>query len=96
MLQVNEYFQGLVKSIAFNTGESSATVGVMAPGEYQFSTSEAEAMSVVSGTLTVKLPGTEHWQVFPAGASFKVDARQTFSLRVAIDTAYLCVYGEGQ
>ncbi|MFP3355023.1 pyrimidine/purine nucleoside phosphorylase, partial [Pseudoalteromonas sp. SIMBA_153] len=34
MFQVNEYFNGTVKSIAFAGEEGPATVGVMAPGEY--------------------------------------------------------------
>ena len=36
MFKVNEYFDGTVKSIAFGTAEGPATIGVMAPGEYEF------------------------------------------------------------
>jgi len=32
MLKVNEYFDGKVKSIAFETATLPATVGVMVPG----------------------------------------------------------------
>jgi uncharacterized protein YaiE (UPF0345 family) len=35
MFKVNEYFDGTVKSIAFGTAEGPATIGVMAPGEYE-------------------------------------------------------------
>ena len=35
MLDVNEYFDGKVKSIGFQTETLPATVGVMAPGEYE-------------------------------------------------------------
>ncbi|MDF1643863.1 MAG: pyrimidine/purine nucleoside phosphorylase [Pseudomonadales bacterium] len=93
MLDVNEYFEGNVKSIGFNTETLPATVGVMAPGEYRFDTSQHETMSVVSGTLTVKLPGQEAWQTFNAGESFEVDANTAFDLQVKVDTAYLCTYG---
>jgi len=34
MLDVNEYFDGKVKSIGFQTETLRATVGVMAPGNY--------------------------------------------------------------
>jgi uncharacterized protein YaiE (UPF0345 family) len=34
VLDVNEYFDGNVKSIGFQTETLRATVGVMAPGEY--------------------------------------------------------------
>ncbi len=58
MFDVNEYFDGNVKSIAFKTETLPATVGVMAPGEYEFGTSQKETMTVVSGALTIKLPGS--------------------------------------
>ncbi len=35
MLDVNEYFDGRVKSIGFQTETLRATVGVMAPGTYE-------------------------------------------------------------
>ena len=93
MLDVNEYFDGKVKSIGLQAETLPATVGVMAPGDYTFGTSEHETMTVVSGALTVKLPGQDDWQTFNAGAVFKVEAQQSFDLKVVVDTAYLCVYG---
>lgn len=93
MLKVNEYFEGKVKSIGFQTATLPATVGVMAPGDYDFGTSQREVMTVVSGALTVKLPGNETWQTFAEGESFEVDANVRFQLKVATDTAYLCTYG---
>lgn len=93
MLEVNEYFDGKVKSIGFATESLPATVGVMAPGDYEFATSEREVMTVVSGALTVKLPGEGAWQVFATGDSFEVAAGKSFQLQVAVATAYLCTYG---
>ncbi len=92
MFQTNEYFDGKVTSIAFQTSTLPATVGVMAPGEYEFDTSQKETMTVVSGALIVKLPGNTDWQTFNASDSFIVEAQQTFYLKVDIDTAYLCTY----
>ncbi|MBF0438460.1 MAG: pyrimidine/purine nucleoside phosphorylase [Magnetococcales bacterium] len=92
MLKVNEYFGGQVKSIAFQTATLPATVGVMVPGEYEFGTSQRETMTVVSGALTVKLPGEESWQTFSPFESFVVAANCRFQLRVEVDTAYLCTY----
>jgi len=93
MFKVNEYFDGKVKSIAFQGEQLPATVGVMAPGEYEFGTSQREVMTVISGALTVKLPGAADWQTFRAGSHFEVAANQKFQLQVAVDTAYLCTYG---
>ncbi|MGB0670641.1 MAG: pyrimidine/purine nucleoside phosphorylase [Rhodospirillales bacterium] len=92
MLSVNEYFDGKVKSIGFQTATLPATVGVMAPGEYEFGTSQKETMTVVSGALTVKLPGDDAFTTFDAGQSFVVEADRKFQLKVAVATAYLCTY----
>ena len=93
MLTVNEYFEGNVKSIGFKTETLPATVGVMAIGEYAFSTSERETMQVVSGTLSVQLPGETEWQQFIAGSEFIVAANETFQVKAEVETAYLCTYG---
>lgn len=92
MLQVNEYFDGNVKSIGFKTATLPATVGVMVPGDYEFGTSQKETITVISGALTVKLPGADDWQTFNGGDVFVVGANEKFQLKVAGDTAYLCTY----
>ncbi|MDD8026325.1 MAG: pyrimidine/purine nucleoside phosphorylase [Acidobacteriota bacterium] len=92
MLKVNEYFDGKVKSIGFETPEGPATVGVMAPGEYEFGTSTREIMTVTSGLLTVRLPDQAAWRDYSAGESFEVGKGLKFQLQVAADVSYLCLY----
>ncbi len=92
MFKVNDYFNGKVKSIAFQTETLPATVGVMAPGEYEFDTSKHETITVVSGALTVKLPDSKTWKTYKVGDSFEVGAKKIFHLKVAVDTAYVCTY----
>jgi uncharacterized protein YaiE (UPF0345 family) len=92
MFKVNEYFGGRVKSIAFQTPEGPATIGVMAPGEYEFGTSTMEIMSVVSGVLTVRLPGAAEWKAYRAGDKFIVEKDRKFQLKVSADASYLCLY----
>jgi len=93
MFKTNEYFDGKVVSIAFQTETLPATVGVMAIGEYEFGTSQPEVMTVTSGSLTVLLPGAKEWETYYAGHSFKVDANQSFKVKTDVETAYLCLYG---
>lgn len=92
MFNVNQYFEGKVASIAFQGEKLPATVGVMAPGDYEFGTSQKEYMSVISGALTVQLPGSEQWVTYGAGETFEVEANQKFGVKVESDTAYLCLY----
>ena len=92
MFKVNEYFEGNVASIAFQTESLAATVGVMAVGEYEFGTNQKEVMSVVSGALTVRLPNEDEWRTYTKGESFGVDAGLSFQVKVLEQTAYLCTY----
>ncbi len=94
MPSVNQYFDNKVTSIAFQTSTKPATVGVMEIGEYEFGTSEFETMTVVSGALTVKLPGSDDFETYEAGQSFTVEANQKFQVKVEVETAYLCTYGK--
>lgn len=92
MLIVNKYFDGKVASIALQTETLPATVGVMDVGKYTFETSQSEEMTVISGQLTVKLPGTNDWLDFINDDSFDVAAGKTFELKVPVQTAYFCTY----
>ena len=92
MLEVNEYFGGQVKSIGFKNSSVPSTVGVMEAGEFTFSTSQKEVMTVVSGELIIKLPDEYEWRIYKAGESFTVDANQSFDVKVELETAYLCTY----
>jgi purine/pyrimidine-nucleoside phosphorylase len=92
MFKTNEYFDGNVKSIAFSASDSPATLGVMAKGEYEFGTSTVEYMTVVSGTMTVLLPGETEWKEYKPFDTFKVGKDKKFRLKIAADAAYLCLY----
>ena len=91
-LNVNSYFDGKVKSIAFESAQGPVTSGVMAAGEYTFGTSQNELMQVMSGELQVKLPGSDSFETFAAGTEFNVAANQSFDVKAITDTAYLCFY----
>lgn len=92
MFKTNEYFDGKVKSIAFNNEEGDVTVGVMAPGEFVFGTSTVEYMTVTSGELVVQLPGEIVWKSFKAYETFIVAKDAKFKVKVNIQSAYKCVY----
>jgi len=93
MFKTNEYFDGKVKSIAFQGDKKPATVGVMAAGDYDFNTNEKETMSVVTGELIIKLSADSDSMTYRAGESFEVAANSSFHVTVPVDCAYLCEYG---
>ena len=92
MFDVNEYFDGKVKSIAFNEGSDKATVGVMAVGDYEFGTSTIEHMTLVSGRMSVKLPDESDWRDIALNETFIVAAKTSFLVKIASEASYLCIY----
>lgn len=92
MFKINEYFDGKVKSIAFQTAEGPATIGVMAKGEYEFGTSTVEYMTVTSGKMDVMLPGENEWKTYGEFETYMVPKDIKFKVRVKEDTAYRCLY----
>jgi len=89
----NIYFDGKVTSrvIKFNDG-SIKTLGIMMPGEFEFSTEKHELMEILAGELSVLLPGSDHWQTFKGGESFEVPAKSFFKLEVGSVVDYCCSY----
>jgi len=92
MFDVNEYFDGKVKSLAFQAGNDKATVGVMAAGDYEFGTNTIEHMTLISGEMSVKLPDENDWRSIAVNETFIVAADVSFSVKIACDSAYLCLY----
>jgi purine/pyrimidine-nucleoside phosphorylase len=91
MIKHNEYFEGRVQSLGMDTPEGYATVGIMEPGEYTFSTATEEHLTVVEGSMKVKLPGME-WQEIGPDETFVVAKGSSFDIEVEVDVAYLCYY----
>jgi purine/pyrimidine-nucleoside phosphorylase len=87
----NIYFEGRVQSLSLDTEHGRATVGVITPGSYTFSTSTQERMVVTSGTLYVTLPHGQKEIVGP-NQEFIVDANASFDVEARGDVSYICYY----
>lgn len=92
MINVNEYFDGRVKSMVTDNLEGHATVGVMEAGEYEFGTSTIEYMTVISGEMSVLLPGEDKWKSFRPFQTFMVPKDARFRLVLKEPAAYKCLY----
>jgi purine/pyrimidine-nucleoside phosphorylase len=91
MIQVNTYFEGQVTSLAAHNKQGKATVGVIAPGKYEFGTGSVEIMTVVWGELKAQLPGGD-WITYKQGESFRVENGVTFAVEASDTMAYVCQY----
>jgi purine/pyrimidine-nucleoside phosphorylase len=91
--KANIYFDGKVTSrtVIFSDA-SKKTLGIMFPGEYEFSTAEMEIMEILAGELDVLLPRAASWITVKEGGVFEVPAQSKFSLKVKSLTDYCCSY----
>jgi len=91
--EANVYFDGGVTSrtLLFPDG-TKKTLGIMQPGEYEFTTGTAEIMEILSGQLAVQLPGEFDWRPVQGGESFEVPAESRFRMRVTTLADYCCSF----
>ena len=91
--EANIYFGGNVAShtVLFADG-TKKTLGVMQPGEYEFSTGKAEIMEILSGELDLQLAGGSTWQPVKGGESFDVPANSKFTMKVKKLSDYICSF----
>lgn len=91
--KANVYFDGRVTSrtVLFPDG-TKKTLGIMAPGDYEFETADKELMEILAGELVILLPGKSVWKKIKGGESFEVPAQSKFNLKVKSHADYCCSY----
>ncbi|MBD3109903.1 pyrimidine/purine nucleoside phosphorylase [Bacillus sp. AGMB 02131] len=90
--QANVYFDGKVTSrTAILADGTKKTLGIMLPGDYEFSTDLKEEMEILAGRLEYKLSG-EDWKTIDGAGIFYVPANDKFQLKVHTVTDYCCSY----
>jgi uncharacterized protein YaiE (UPF0345 family) len=91
--KANVYFNGGVTSrtLLFRDG-TKKTLGIMQPGEYEFSTGDKEIMEIFSGEIDILLPGEKTWRPVKGGEAFDVPAQSKFIMKVKTVTDYCCSF----
>jgi uncharacterized protein YaiE (UPF0345 family) len=91
--KANVYFEGKVAShtVLFPDG-SRKSLGIMQPGQYEFSTGAAEIMEVLAGQLEWQMRGDTSWKAVATGESFQVPAHSTFLMKVPVVAEYCCSF----
>ena len=92
MISNNEYFNGNVKSLGFENSSGKATVGVMAPGEYEFNTGAPEQMTLISGKWAICLPDSDSFVDFAIGEVVRIPGNSRFKLQIPEPSAYHCAF----
>ncbi|WP_297441149.1 pyrimidine/purine nucleoside phosphorylase [Sulfurimonas sp.] len=90
--EANIYYDGKVTSrtVEFQDG-SVKSLGIMLEGEYTFNTADKEIMEILSGDVSIKLPG-EEWKTLNVPESFEVEANASFDIKINSVTDYCCSY----
>ena len=93
--EANFYFDGNVTSrtVFFSDG-SKKTLGIMLPGNYEFTTEVKEIVEITLGELEVLTTEKEGWKKMGKGMQFEVEKNSTFKLKVTKIFDYCCSYIE--
>ncbi len=91
MINVNEYYDGNIKSLGNTLNGEKFTVGIMEAGSYTFGTDTVEIMEIVFGEMEVEIPGTEK-KLYVKGDKFEVAKGVDFKVTIKDPVAYLCLY----
>ena len=92
MIKVNEYYEGRVKSLGNTLNNIPFTVGIIEPGEYSFSTEKKEHMTIVYGSMLVRLPDETDFKEYKKGETFIVEPNKSFTVKINSPVSYLCEY----
>lgn len=91
MINVNEYFEGKIKSLGFELKGIQYTAGVLMPGQYSINTEKEEHITVTVGECKARPPGSG-WKTLKVGETIVILANSSFELKVDEPASYVCMY----
>ena len=91
MINVNEYLEGKVKSLGFESDGVRYTVGVLLGGEYALDSETEEHFTVTVGEFEVCVRGRA-WKAVKAGDRFVIPPKSVFDLKVKKPASYVCMF----
>jgi uncharacterized protein YaiE (UPF0345 family) len=91
MINVNEYFQGRIKSLGFELKATPYTAGVLLPGNYTIDTEKEEHITATVGEFEVRPPGCD-WKTVRTGETIMIPSKSSFDIKVIEPASYICRY----
>lgn len=89
----NIYFDGKVTSRKLLLDDGSMiTLGIVLPGEYEFSVVDREDVQLTNGFAEVLLPNEKEWKTVNQGQIFTVIAKSKYRIKCKVIVEYLCSY----
>lgn len=91
MINVNEYFEGRIKSLGFELKGTPYTAGVVLPGEYTIDTEKEEHITATMGEFEIRPPGSD-WKTLAIGDTIVIPSNTSFELTLKEPASYICMY----
>jgi uncharacterized protein YaiE (UPF0345 family) len=91
MINVNEYFEGQIKSLGFVLKGTPYTAGVLLPGEYSIETEKEEHITATVGEFEIRPQGSD-WKTMAIGDTIVIPSNTTFELKLKEPASYICRY----
>jgi len=92
MFELRKYHGDKVMSLTYDDKVQSFSVGIIAPGEYQFGSLKKEIFTVTSGKIGFWTEDEEEWTTCDLNESFSVPEGKNFKLTVIETCSYICHY----
>lgn len=92
MYKLRKYHGDKVMSLTFEDDIQAFSIGIIAPGEYEFGALKKEIFTVTSGKIGFRLEDDENWTTCNVNGNFTVPDHKNFKIIVIETSSYICYY----
>ncbi len=92
MYQLRKYHGDRVQSLTYRDEKQEFSIGIIAPGEYEFGAIKKEVTTVTSGEISVWVEGSNRWSTYHKGDTFIIPEHKNFKYKVNEISTYICYY----
>ena len=92
MYQLRKYHGDRVQSLTYADDKQEFSVGIIAPGEYEFGAIKKEITTVTSGEISVLIEGNDRWMTYNKFETFEIPSHANFKFKVSEVSTYICYY----
>ena len=92
MYQLRKYHGDRVQSLTYADDKQEFSVGIIAPGEYEFGAIKKEITTVTSGEISVFVEGNDRWMTYHKFETFEIPSHANFKYKVSEISTYICYY----
>ncbi len=92
MYKVRKYYKDRVMSLTHDDGKQAFSVGIIAPGTYEFGAISDERYRVTSGEIYCWEEDSDEWKKYSTDQVFTVQSHKNFIIKTKEVSSYICFY----